>query len=588
MKIKLKKGGGRITEGIDIKNIAAFNPSTIPGLIFWIKADPTSFKYEEISAYAQEQLPSTRLHLLQTFGSTLHNKVITEITSDTPDAPNGLIRMEFQTKLSTRFPTFVSGAIDLSNYVDPDTGLEQTLTLVTKTPLNLPTNFSFFETSEGLSLKYFDSIDNLTVTASKMVTNPTTTLDALGVSHIVPTATLKELLVFSRKVSTQEQQQIEGYLAYKNNKQYSLSNNHPYLPDMTSEQSVSGIINQLNSIENTIKATLIKQDSLIKGYLAKIGADELTNQAPDIRQILVTSLSYIPELKSILSRGALYARSTTGITDINSIYNGINAINVYTIPMNHEQMKSEIANLTANLTIGIDYVKKLSNIDNQITQNNISTNQIIIENSQKDAETEEGLHLIQYQVRRREFVESKRFIQREVSELGQRLLEVFYTDFSSQLDTLEQAFNYNIIARKKSLDKIMTTFTQMQESMKSGAWVEEFSHFTTKEYDSGISKFKDPTIQQLHSKFLTIENEIQNGDIQYLTHTLELMSKQAIAIIGAWKPKRKYALLPHLYIVHLQELFYSAERLEHDLTDAIQKITDILTAFSDELVYFKQ
>jgi hypothetical protein len=574
------------SQGVDIKDIASFNPSTIPDLVLWIKANSANLKYEEIAAYSERQLPLIRLELLQTFGSRMNEKVITEIISDTPGKPNSLIRLEFQETMSTRFPTLYLGSIDLSNYVDPSTGKEQILKLITKEPLILQPNFSFFQISQGIALKYFESMNNLIISANQMVTAPTTTTGADGKSTRLPTALLQELIVFSRKVTQQEQQSVEGYLSYQNNTQYNLPNYHPYLPDMTTDPILANPCGQLNDLEKAIKAILLKQGNSLEEYLVKVGPDDLSNQDAKIRGILVEDLSDISSLRAMLSRGFLYARRFSPEITLASIYDGINALSLYTVPMSPDQMKAEMARIQKNIQTGLDYIGNLSNADGQVETNNFIKNENIIANAQRDAETEEGLYGIQYQVKRREFIQAQRFIQREINNLGERLLGVFYDKFSKELDHIEEAFEYSSGNRIKKLRPFMDNFTQVQRSIRSGAWAKEYSHFTVTDFDG--TTYKDPTMNQLYKKFLAIEDEFTKGDIQYLNDRLERMAKGAIGLIEHWRPKRMYALLKNLYIVHLQEEFYQYEQLEHDFTEILERLTGVLTTFTEELAHYKQ
>ncbi len=308
--------------GINVNNIAEFMPSSIPNLVCWLRAEKSLTRSKTISEYAS-QLSNIeqRNKIVQQYIGDLSKIVITEIISDTPGDINSFIRID---ETSTAFPELQEfpgkfSSFDISNYVDPSTQQICTIQLISKMEFDLPEKFSYFTNWNGnIKVEYSKSSKKIII-YSDLVQNPPTG-QFEGKVLVQPTAELIELIIYSRELELDEKQALEGYIAYKRNEQYNLPMNHPYLPDLTqTELSFVQIHTELKGIEDNIQRGLNEIEALYQKYKMYNG---ITKEHDIEKNLAVTALNEIKELRLELSKGALYARMEKAI-NVNAVYRAI-------------------------------------------------------------------------------------------------------------------------------------------------------------------------------------------------------------------------------------------------------------------------
>ena len=308
--------------GINVNNIAEFMPSSIPNIVCWIRAEKSVIRSKTIGEYAsQVSNMDQRNKIVQQYRSDLSKVVITEIMSDTPGAVNSFVRND---ETSTAFPELQEfpgkfSSFDISNYVDPSTQQLHTIQLISKLEFDLPENFSYFTNWNGNIKVEYSKISKKIHIYSDLVQNPPTA-QIEGKTFVQPTAELMELIIYSRELKPNETQILEGYIAYKRNEQYNLPLNHPYLPDLTpTELSFVQVHTELKDIEDRIQQGLNEMEALYEKYKMYNG---VTNEHDIEKNLAVTALNEIKELRLELSKGALYARMEKAI-NMNAVYRAI-------------------------------------------------------------------------------------------------------------------------------------------------------------------------------------------------------------------------------------------------------------------------
>ena len=131
--------GSGYTPGVPVKDIDTFIPSSIPGIVLWIKSDPKYIKREPIQSYCDRQSYFVKEALYKKFNGALHDICISEIVSDTPNS-NSLVPLILDTSVPSIFPELrvidnELDAINMSNYKDPSTGARYILQMVVVVPL---------------------------------------------------------------------------------------------------------------------------------------------------------------------------------------------------------------------------------------------------------------------------------------------------------------------------------------------------------------------------------------------------------------------------------------------------------------------
>ena len=568
-----KQKGAGLATGVDIRTIGAFSPASLPGLVLWIKAERNYIKTTKLVDYAQEQLPLIRVGILQTLGSKLQEPVITEIVSDTPSHPNSIIRLELQEDASTRFPTLVEtpnalARIDISSFVDPATGIQQILKLVTKEPIELPVKFSFFTIADGLQIQHVDALDKLVIRAA--------TMD-------VP-ATFHEIIIFNIELSIAEKQSIEGYLTYKSNQQWKLPVGHPFLPDLSEDPTISGPIAELNTYRDKVRKADATLASAIKTYIQKAGTDATTAKEATIRGLITDTLHDIEVLKQVLSKGALMSRYDQP-PSIETVYKHINDESLYPVPLGPEQLALELQKFAVADKEIAAYMDTLGAADVKSLEQNWQINAATIEAARKEAETDEGLRNLEFQVGRREIIQKQRTIRREIVRLGSTLLNSFYDEFLGELDLCKESFEYQVTRRADRFTAINGQLKGLREKFADDKWTDDYSFLDKAKDISG--NFRDPLLNGLVTKFRTIITVLEKGDAPLLRSRLDAMAAEAKLAYDKWKPTKRAAIIRSLYVSHLRTAFDKAERVQHDLETILDSIEAAIKSLGDELIHLK-
>lgn len=324
-------GGAGYTPGIPVNNIESFIPTNIPDIELWIKAETPFIKEETIQSYSNKQSYFVKEKLLEQFKNRLESKVITEIVSDTPDKANSLILLNIDTSVLTVFPTLrlIDGeldAINISNYNEPITGKVHKIQLITKRPVSMKDADSSYMISHGLTITQNLITKQIMLTPPTIiepVVNPDTDVKYLDITHpnyspleanVVPTAEFSEIIVYSRTLTADENAQLEGYLAYKQNTQYALVAGHPYLPNMITDPLFNSYAQEFKRLNDELRQEVSSINVVVKEYVNEKGDDGIVRTASQYAEEVKQSLDKMNNIIQILSKGYLYARKRKELT----------------------------------------------------------------------------------------------------------------------------------------------------------------------------------------------------------------------------------------------------------------------------------
>ena len=155
--IRQNGAGSKYQPGVPVKGIDTFIPSSISGIVFWIKAMPKFIKKEKIYSFCDRQPYFVKEALYDKFKDDLEQECISEIVSDTQNA-NSLVPLLLDTWVPSIFPELriidnELDAINMSNYKDPSTGVRYVLQMISSEPVDMETSTpSVFTISHGINL----------------------------------------------------------------------------------------------------------------------------------------------------------------------------------------------------------------------------------------------------------------------------------------------------------------------------------------------------------------------------------------------------------------------------------------------------
>jgi hypothetical protein len=577
---KQKGGTAHPLTGLDVKSIATFSPASVQDLVLWIKGDNSLIKREAVRDYANAQLPMIKLALLDDFSSRLQAQVITEIRSAAPDAPNSLVRLELAEDMSTTFPKLYTpkegyAGIDLSAYQEPSAQTPIKVTLMTKEPIELPDDYSSFLDGENIETVYNTTLDRFLISAQTVQqATPIFETNADGETVQKPSALLREFLVYGRKLTTAEQQTLEGYIAYKTNTQFNLPADHPYLPDTSADPVLKPILDRMKLLLDTLAAAVAKAEANYSSYVQKAGTGEAVEaeygaavgRAKEVAETLKGQ-------RGNLSRAVLKARAAAdgnySLEDVRNNWEG--AANYDSTIAAGEAVLNSIRTLLPKLETG----------DQVAAARQISLSVAEAEAERGDAATEERLREIEGAAERRAAIGAEIAIREEIRRLGSTLLNSHVSKFHEELDLCCDSFSYLIAQQKRGARTLEGQFNALKAPFESGTWVEPFSFLDSGKTPAGA--YRDPTLQTLYQTYQAIRSAATENDCAYLASELLRLQREATALCARWKQQRSLALFKTLYVGHLQMRYERAEQMFKQWEERVEELQTAMGTFAQDL-----
>lgn len=597
-KIKKMRGGGDgYMPGIDVNDVSEFSPANVPDLVLWVTADPTKLVYSTIQDYVLNFPPSIANHILDVYKTKLSEKVIVEINSNLSSPPNSLVRLELDTESAVGFPNFVTrtGAldiIDMSNLLDPSSKEKQIYKLATKSSVGLSPDFSSWIEGKNVKIEYIDLIEKI-VLSTPYFENPTTTLVENGVAAI-PTAEFSEVIVYSRKLTDDEVATLDGYMAYRKNEQYLLKSDNPYFPSIDYLPFLQEIAKQIQETEHSLKLELDSFDKSVSEYRAKLPDDPILDSANSTKGNAVAALKEISDLRKNITRGGLLSRKR-GTETVESVFQSMADLSLYTPALTQEIMSSKIAEIAVTQQKLDAYMKSLGSVDEVKTR-------VDAQNSENDqikqmtaAQNLEQLHHAQTQTHLREVYSDLRKKSDEINALGSTYYNSLVNDFTKQVKTMNDAFQYYAKDTESRWNTLMEQFNAVDSQISSQTWLNYIPSLDTsvvsenKRGDAVISiQYTDSYLNNIQSLYEQIRNQIKEGDFAFIRDEIVYHAATLTKFYKTLQEKKVNPLCKKTFLPFFKKTYQSVESYANEFDIFYSVFTDALSTLSTTLSWNQQ
>ena len=541
--------GGSTAE--DVNSISTFSPKSIPNLALWIKVSQDAIVYSTVGNYIPTQSISVQDELRSKF-TNRETRIITEIKG----VGASLIRFELESSDSPSFPTYdiSSNAVSLAYNETP-------FKLVTTNPINLQKNFSIFSTSENVEFDYIPSFNQLVFgpNLAGFLQN--------GVSKF------SEIIVYSRQLSLDEKQKIEGYLAYVNNNQYTLSIHHKYLPDMSYLPELTSIAGSLTDIKTSINSTTSDLNKLVETYTDPSGTDL------GLRGRLTEAGDQILVIQRMLYKGALLSKKQ-GVITIESIFNAANLLNVLTQPFTPDYVKDIITNILELLKEVQAYIKAKKDAQPTLAALLVAQDTATQESNLKEAQTQEIFESTQLEIEAHEFYEKLRRRSDAVTLNGESMYGAIYKEFEDKISAYVDAITYN---KKKMNDNwlvLTRSFNPIETQINSRAWLKYVPTLDLSEAEIIMRgsevysiKYRDTYLNMIQSVYETIRGQIYDGDIAYINYALTEKAEEIEGLYKAIQEKEIQPIMIRTFVPHFKQRYNEIIKYMETFTALYDAIT---------------
>jgi len=591
--------------GVEINGIAEFSPTEIPGLILWVKADKTKLITSTIQKYAQNLSPSIANQILQQYSANPNQVVVTEIQSDVTDPPNSLVRLELDTESARGFPKFITqpGAldvIDMSNMLDPASNQKQIYKLTTKAPVTVTSDFSSWIISKNVAIDYIALIEKI-VLSTPYVPTPSTTLlqapDGTMIPSALPTAEFSEVIVFSGKVTAEQAQKMDGYVAYRKNEQYVLDINSPFFPTIDTLPFMNDISKQIQDTEQSLKMELETFDTSVKNYRAALPTDPILDKAPPLKEKAAAALVQITLLRKNLTKGGLLSRKL-GKETSDSVFESVNALSLFTPPLTQDAYQKKLADYTGVLQELQAYVTSLGSVDQALAKATSENNASEQEQQLIAAQNVEELDKTHRQARTREFYTGLRKRSKAIDAAGVTQYDSMIAEFTKQIQTISDAFAFHAKDVESRWNEIIYGFTTIDEQISSGTWltyvssVDTSTVFVKTRGDVNYAiQYKDTYLNQIQTLYEELRNQIKEGDFAFVKEEIVYTAITMDNFVKRLSDKKvnpttKKTFIP-FFRAKYKEIDGYAKEFDsfYDIfTDAIKTLTDILNSVKENKI----
>lgn len=503
-------------KGLDKNNISEFTPGNLKGLALWIKAEETSCTFKSVQEYATKGvLPTIGQNILQQYSDNPNQKVIVDIKSSVGSQPNSLVRLEIDTIGRTRFPTFVSepeklDVISIQDMIDTANPSQRKEKLCTKSEINL-SDMTIYTISTNINVTYNNNLKLLFIS----VVDPT-----------APVTEFSEIIVFSRKLSEEENTLMEGYLAFKKNEQYLLKLDHAYLPDIQSLPFLKTISSELTDLEISIQTHMEDFDKAVETYRNHLPNAEILNGAPPIKDKAKSALNQLLTIRKNLVKGGLLARKQK-TESIGATFDAIQKLSLYSEPFTVDILNSKIAEFKGINTILDVYMQSLNNVDKDtedaVNQNKINeqlkkrTDAISVEGLKDKSASEEA---------KKEYIRLREKVDR-LNGLGRNAYDSMFSDFTQKMKMVSDNINYYYSSVISKWNTLLSNYKTLEKIIASGEWLTydaslKTENTVTKRGDATYHvEYTDEYYKSVQNLYELIRNQIIEGDLVYLRNEID-------------------------------------------------------------------
>uniref|UniRef100_A0A6C0K666 Uncharacterized protein n=1 Tax=viral metagenome TaxID=1070528 RepID=A0A6C0K666_9ZZZZ len=547
---KIAGGGNLYMLGVNKSKIADFNPGSIDGLAFWTQADKKCLVYRTINKYTElpDVLPSLKDKILIQYKGNLDSEVLSEIKSVVDSQPNSFIPFHLNKNTPVNFPFFSSNpekldAISLESMFDTSKPGENKEIMRSKEIKLSSSNISIYSLSTNIEITYNDTLKILVIS----VINPSN-----------PVIEFSEILVFSRVLTKEENEHMEGYIAYKKNEQYLLSLNHPYLPTIDSFTFLKDISTQIYESEFSIGENIKRFDVAVQTYSNKLPDAEILQKAPSLKQKAAAILLQISVVKQNLVKAALLARKKR-IETLAATFEAMKDLKGYIEPFTQENLNSKLLEFKSVSTELEAYINSLDDLDkvvyNAKKQNNESE-QIIKRTQAISAEllNEQKLAsaMKEIQGKLRDRIE-------KVNKAGKNKYDVLYAKITRKIEAFEEGIKFSNTTIKNMWETLLVNFNTLEHIITSGEWL---SYNNTIKTDNTLIKrgdipyeikYIDAYLNSIQTLYELIRNQITEGDFIFLRNEINCIETFYTTLLKKVESKEMKLISSKLFISILKK-----------------------------------
>lgn len=519
---KMRGGGDLYMSGIDINRISNFSVSDIPGAVLWIKAAESMCTFNTIADYTKNLSLTVANNIRTQCADSLDTKVMVAINSPLPvSQPNSLVRLEVDLVSRTRFPKFISSpeeldAISIQDLIDPANPKQRKEKLSTKYTLKIPADskVSIFHISKNIDIVYRKEIDYLFVSVLDLTK---------------PATEFSEMFVYSRELTDDELEHVEGYLAYKKNDQYLLKFDHKYLPSIQSFPVLNDVSKQIVETEQSFINNLKSFDAAVEAYKSKLPDADILLKAPALKEKAAAAQQQLSMIRQTFIKGALLSRKRK-LDSLDSVFDSINTLKIYSDPFTKgvfDQKFADFQNVMSELNT---YMASLGNVDTDLAADNVKKEQVNQVQRRSSAQSLDALENTQTATKSKQLYMNLRKKMDAINLVGSVRYDGMYSSFNSRMNSEKKDhFDYYNNITSSSWNSLFADYTKLKKQFTTdpGNWLtyDPSVDTTNKAMMRGDAvyhvEYVSPYLNRIQTLFEQIRNQMEEGDIVFLKNEID-------------------------------------------------------------------
>jgi hypothetical protein len=554
---KMRGGGDLYMSGIDINGISKFAATDIPGASLWVKAVEPMCIYKTIDEYTKNLSMTIANNIRAQYADSLSNKVIVAVNSPVPTSqPNSIIRLEVDLTSKARFPKFVSNpeeldVISIQDLIDPTNPKQRKEKLSTKYALRVSPDLdpTIFSISSNIDITYNKNIDYLLISVSDLTKTDTS---------------FSEIIVYSRPLTEEETDRVQGYIAYMKNEQYLLKLDHKYLPSIQSLPSLKSISAQIVDMEISFINELKRFDGAVEKYRNEIPDAEILTRAPPLKEKAIASQKQLSVIRQAFVKGGLYSRKKKN-DSMESVFDSINTLQIYSEPFTKEVFDKKLTDLRIVMNELDAYMASLGNIDSDVVVATTKKSEVTQIQQRAAAQSMDALENTRDATESKKFYQGLREKMNDMNTAGTARYNGMYSSFSTKLASdKKDNFDYYNDITTTSWNALDSVYNNLKRQFAEGPdnWltydpsIDTTNKVLKRGSDAYNTQYTNQYLNRLQSLFEHIRNQMEEGDIVFLKNEIDYHA----ATVGKLYEKVKNKLVTPLSIKMFSA--YCRKRLE--------------------------
>jgi hypothetical protein len=518
---RMSGGGDQYMTGVDINNISEFNPSKIAGINLWIKAADSMCEYKTVAQYTANLDPA----IADKIRALTQDNLLVQINSPIVSQPNSLVRLELDAITRTNFPKLTQSpeeldAISIQSLIDPNNGQQSLAKLITKSAINMPSDSTptIFVIGTNVNVTYKKEIDRIVVSVADIT---------------APITSFSEIIVYSRPLTPEETEAMEGYLAYKRNDQYLLKFDHKYLPSIQSFPALFAISNQLVKAEISIVNDLKAFDSAVTTYREKLPDAEIISKAPGLKEKGTAAQRQLSTIRQAFVKGALLSRKK-GQDSVDAVFESINALGLFSEPFARAKYDQKIADFGGVMRELEAYMSSLGNVDAAAATDETNKNQQLQIQRRSAAQSLEAVENTQDEAVAQNFYKGLRATMESVDRVGKLRYETMYANFAKRIVTRKERIDYYNTATTSRWNDIDWKYKQIREQIEPETGTPPWLGYdsTVDTANKSIMRngqvhsihYSNPYLNRIQALYEQIRNQMEEGDALFLKNEINYIA----------------------------------------------------------------